>query len=115
MKLKNWNLKRLAMLCGLILTLPGDLLAAKGSKPMETAPDFTKGGQRDESHDWTLGPTGARGWIFTVRGHSHDARQILITAVAGKSPADGVLEKGDVTPCRSGRQEMLENLINEFI
>lgn len=26
-----------------------------------------------------------------------------------------MLEKGDVTPCTSGRQEMLENLINEFI
>ncbi|MCG3149612.1 MAG: Xylose isomerase [Verrucomicrobiae bacterium] len=26
-----------------------------------------------------------------------------------------MLEKGEVTPCTSGRQEMLENLINEFI
>jgi xylose isomerase len=26
-----------------------------------------------------------------------------------------MLEKGDITPNTSGRQEMLENLINEFI
>jgi hypothetical protein len=30
-------------------------------------PDFTKGGiiPAEASHDWTLGATGARGWIFS--------------------------------------------------
>jgi HEAT repeat protein len=60
------------------------------------APDFTKGGKPGPAHDWTLGPTGARGWIYTANGHSRDARQILITAVAKGSPADGVLDAGDV-------------------
>lgn len=61
-------------------------------------PDFTKGDTlaKDAPHDWTLGPTGARGWIFTANGHSRDARQILVTEVAKGSPADGVLAVGDV-------------------
>ena len=59
-------------------------------------PDFTQGGKPDAAHDWTLGPTGARGWIYTANGHSHLARQILVTAVASGSPADGVLAVGDV-------------------
>ena len=67
---------------------------AADAKP--TPPDFTKGDKPGEAHDWTLGPTGARGWIFTANGHSHDARQILVTEVAKGSPADGVLKTGDV-------------------
>ena len=27
--------------------------------------DLTHSGKRDDTHDWLLGPTGARGWIFT--------------------------------------------------
>ena len=61
-------------------------------------PDFTKGDTvpKDGPHDWTLGPTGARGWIYTANGHSADARQILVTAVAKGSPAAAVLSVGDV-------------------
>lgn len=59
-------------------------------------PDLTKGGKPDDSHDWTLGPTGARGWLWGWKGHTTDARQILITAVAKGSPADGILAPGDV-------------------
>ncbi len=59
-------------------------------------PDLTKGTTPGKAHDWTLGSTGARGWIFTANGHSRDARQILVTEVAKGSPADGVLENGDV-------------------
>lgn len=86
---------RLTILTVLLLAPLTTLNAAQhaAAAPM---PDFTQGGQRDNSHDWTLGPTGARGWIFTAKGHSHDARQILITAVAQGSPANGVLVKGDV-------------------
>ena len=63
-----------------------------------TMPDFTKGDTvaKNGPHDWTLGPTGARGWIFTRNGHSAEARQILVTAVAEHSPAAGVLSIGDV-------------------
>jgi hypothetical protein len=27
-------------------------------------PDLIHGGAPDQTHDWTLGPTGARGWIW---------------------------------------------------
>ena len=66
-------------------------------------PDFTKGGQSDEFHDWTLGPTGLRGWIYGRKGHTADARQILVTKVAKNSPADGILKKGDVIMGVAGR------------
>jgi len=63
-------------------------------------PDFTKGDTRTDrqkqEHDWTLGPTGARGWIWGSGLETTDARQILMTEVAEGSPADGVLRKGDV-------------------
>jgi hypothetical protein len=59
-------------------------------------PDFTKGGRPDKGHDWTLGPTGLRGWMWAWKGHTTDARQILVTDVSPGSPADGVLRKGDV-------------------
>lgn len=80
------------------------ILAAHGAafaagKRVETAvPDFTKGDTlaKDAPHDWTLGPTGARGWIYTANGHSGEARQILVTAVAKDSPAAAALSVGDV-------------------
>lgn len=61
-------------------------------------PDLTAGDQVPDGHehDWNLGPTGARGWIFCDRMVTTDARQVAITAVDGGSPADGVLAVGDV-------------------
>lgn len=49
-------------------------------------------------HDWNLGPTGARGWIWVCRSKEDTgtSRQILITEVAKGSPADGVLAKDDI-------------------
>jgi len=63
----------------------------------ETPPDFTSGGQRDKSHDWLLGPTGLRGWVF-FRGvdQTATARQILVTEVDKGSPADGIVQVNDV-------------------
>jgi hypothetical protein len=58
--------------------------------------DFTKGGDRNDTHDWTLGPTGARGWIWGINLETTRARQILITKVEAGSPADGILQEGDV-------------------
>ncbi|HEX5790096.1 MAG TPA: DUF6288 domain-containing protein, partial [Luteolibacter sp.] len=46
--------------------------------------------------DWNLGPTGARGWVYGWAGNTSEARQILVTAVAAGTPADGVLQAGDV-------------------
>lgn len=68
--------------------------AAGDGKP--PVPDFTKGGQRDAMHDWTLGPTGLRGWVWSWKGQTTDARQILITEEAPGSPADGRVKAGDV-------------------
>jgi hypothetical protein len=79
-------------LCALVLALP---LIARGAEP-PPMPDFTKGHRPGEAHDWTLGPTGARGWIYTANGHSRAARQILVTAVDAGSPAESVLATGDV-------------------
>jgi len=61
-------------------------------------PDFTRGDKIPEgaNHDWTLGATGARGWMFSDRLVTTDARQIAITEVAKGSPADGILAVGDV-------------------
>ncbi len=40
------------------------LLAQRPARRVPQNPDFTQGGKTDGSHDWTLGATGARGWIY---------------------------------------------------
>ena len=87
----------LALTLAVCITTPVRTLAA--AKGQATAmPDFTTGDTvaKDGPHDWTLGPTGARGWIFTSNGHSGEARQILVTDVAKGSPAESALSTGDV-------------------
>ncbi|MBK8978461.1 MAG: HEAT repeat domain-containing protein [Planctomycetes bacterium] len=69
-------------------------VSAQRNKP--PVPDLTAGGQPDDKHDWNLGPTGARGWIWGWKLETTDARQILVTTVEPGSPADGVLQPGDV-------------------
>lgn len=61
-------------------------------------PDFTKGDSIPEgaNHHWNLGATGLRGWMFSDKLVTSDARQISITKVDKGSPADGVLVVGDV-------------------
>ena len=61
-------------------------------------PDLTRGEKIPQgwTHDWTLGPTGTRGWMYSDTSVTTDARQIQITKVEKGSPADGVLEVGDV-------------------
>jgi hypothetical protein len=79
------------LLLGWMVMIPA---AGAGERP--PVPDLTQGGKKDDTHDWTLGPTGARGWVFGWKGQTADARQILVTAVAKGSPADGILNSGDV-------------------
>jgi hypothetical protein len=80
-----------------LLAVPGPAAAAapKGQMAM---PDFTKGETipADANHDWTLGVTGTRGWIYCEKLVTADARQIAITKVDKGSPADGILALGDV-------------------
>jgi len=65
-------------------------------KKMPEIPDFTRGGKKNDRHDWNLGPTGARGWMWGMRLRTDYARQILITKVDSGSPADGILQVDDV-------------------
>lgn len=74
---------------------PGaNVVSAAGVK----CPDLTQGEKipKGWTHDWTLGPTGTRGWMYSDTGVTTDARQIQITKVEKGSPGDGVLEVGDV-------------------
>ncbi len=61
-------------------------------------PDFTNADAipPGATHDWNLGATGARGWMFSNKLVTTDARQIYITEVEPKSPAAGLLAVGDV-------------------
>lgn len=76
------------------------LVAPSAAAEIEAAraPDFTRGETlpADAELDWTLGPTGARGLIYSADGHTSRARQILVTTVAKGSPADGGLVQDDV-------------------
>jgi hypothetical protein len=87
--------RSLSALAGLLLAVLSSptLLSARENAPL---PDLTTGGTKDDSHDWNLGPTGARGWIWANKMETSDARQILITQVEHGSPADGVLAVEDV-------------------
>jgi hypothetical protein len=87
-----------------LLTVPADVSAA-GAKGDLAIPDFTKGESIPEGfkHDWNLGAIGARGWMFSDKLVTSDARQIRITEVAKGSPAEGVLAVGDVILGVGGR------------
>lgn len=78
--------------------------AASAQKPA-SCPDLTQGDRRPPGakHDWNLGATGARGWIYSDKLVTSDARQILITKVEKGSPADGVLAAGDVVLGAGGK------------
>ena len=71
--------------------------AALQDEPL-AIPDFTQGDTvpAEATHDWNLGPTGLRGWMFSDRLVTTDARQIAVTAVDRGSPADGLIAVGDV-------------------
>ncbi len=88
-------LPRPSALVALLAVLPSLSAAPRGS--VEN-PDFTKGDPIPEgaSHDWNLGATGARGWIYFERMTTLKARQVSITKVDKGSPADGKLQVGDV-------------------
>ena len=83
--------------CLLVITCLGGLTATAADKPPAMPPDLIHGGKKDDSHDWLLGPTGARGWIFLRHEDlTAESRQILVTAVDNGSPADGILRVNDV-------------------
>ena len=76
-------------------------LANAGDAP----PDLTQASKVDRAQTYNLGSTGLRGWIYTkpasyldsIQGRTTTAsRQILVTHVGIKSPADGVMQVDDV-------------------
>lgn len=87
----------LSLAFAVILAAPVPAVAAGKGQPL-TIPDFTKGDAipAKAKHDWNLGPTGLRGWMFCDKLVTADARQISITKVEKGSPADGILAVGDV-------------------
>ncbi|MCP4093397.1 MAG: acetylesterase [Planctomycetes bacterium] len=82
------------LIAGVAVVAGLPLTAASSQEP----PDLTEGYEIPASanHDWNLGATGARGWMYSDKMTTSMARQIAVTEVARKSPADGVLEVGDV-------------------
>ncbi|MBU6222164.1 MAG: HEAT repeat domain-containing protein [Planctomycetes bacterium] len=89
--------------CGLIAL--GATGIAGAAEPSAEPPDLTRGARVDRSLTYNLGATGLRGWIHTrpathfdgVQGRTTtSSRQILVTHVGSGSPADGVMEPGDV-------------------
>ena len=100
MKKQRQNIALLALLAmGLsssLFTTPSGRAAEK--KQHAQPPDFTKGDSipADAKHDWNLGATGLRGWMHSDTLVTSDARQIAVTKVEPKSPADGVIAVGDV-------------------
>ena len=92
------NCKLFLLVAVALIGLTSIANATDGKKSKVAIPDFTKGGKIPSGHDhvWNLGPTGARGWIFTEDYSTAKARQILIKQVARNSPAQGILQVGDV-------------------
>jgi len=77
----------------LVLFLSGH--AAAADLPI---PDFTQGGTvpAEAKTDWNLGASGARGWMYSARMSTSKARQVFIRSVEPGSPAQGILDVGDV-------------------
>ncbi|MEO0476282.1 MAG: DUF6288 domain-containing protein [Planctomycetota bacterium] len=81
------------------------LVDAAAPKGNAGNPDLTKSQPIPEGydHDWNLGATGARGWMYPDKLTTTTARQIAITKVHPGSPAEGVLQVGDVIVGVGGR------------
>jgi hypothetical protein len=76
-----------------------------GAEPSKAPPDLTQGSTVDHKLTYNLGATGLRGWIYTKPANYFESqqgrtttasRQILVTHVGEKTPADGVMQVDDV-------------------
>lgn len=99
--MRTYLLRLVSIATALVPVAGGQLLAA----PSPTPPDLTVSNTVDRKLTYNLGATGLRGWIYTkpaayldsVQGRTTTAsRQILVTHVGAKSPADGVMQVNDV-------------------
>lgn len=71
----------------------------------KSLPDLTQNNVVDRDQTYNLGATGLRGWIYTKAANDLDSqqgrtttasRQILVTHVGAKSPADGLIKVDDI-------------------
>jgi len=92
----NWQILTALIVFSSLMSGSTDMVSGARIAQKPPVPDFTQGGKKDDNHDWMLGPTGARGWVYGWKGQTAEARQILVTAVGKGSPADGTLTSGDV-------------------
>lgn len=76
-----------------------------GEESLNILPDLTQNNKVDRDQTYNLGATGMRGWIYTRAANDLDSwqgrttlfsRQILVTHVGKKSPADGVIKVNDI-------------------
>jgi hypothetical protein len=95
------HMKSIICAAAMAVMIAGELAAAPSPAP----PDLTRSNNVDRKLTYNLGATGLRGWIYTkpaeyldsVQGRTTAAsRQILVTHVGAKSPADGVMKVDDV-------------------
>ncbi|NQT36673.1 MAG: HEAT repeat domain-containing protein [Planctomycetes bacterium] len=83
----------LLALIGLLLLGTTSTTAQEPAAP----PDLTAEIDFERKGEYHLGPTGAKGWLHVnERFMTDEARQILITEIQEGTPAEGVLEVGDV-------------------
>jgi hypothetical protein len=88
-------MKPYIILASLLLTA---IAHTAGKSDQAAPPDFTMGDviPNNAKHDWNVGATGLRGWMYCDKMVTTDARQIAITKVEPGSPAEGVIAVGDV-------------------
>lgn len=99
--MRTYLLQLVSIATALVPLAGSQLLAA----PSPVPPDLTVSNTIDRKLTYNLGATGLRGWIYTkpavyldsVQGRTTTAsRQILVTHVGAKSPAEGVMKVDDV-------------------
>ena len=86
-------------------TLTALITSGTAAENPESLPDLTRNRGVDRAQTYNLGATGLRGWIYTKAANDLDSqqgrtttvsRQILVTHVGAKSPADGVMKVDDI-------------------
>ena len=82
----------------LSLLLLGSLSLVAQDRPLAgPVQDMRENIEFERIGEFHLGPTGAKGWMHVSANFmTGEARQILVTEVAEGSPADGVLQVGDL-------------------
>ena len=99
-KMQNTPLGIASLVVAIALVSGNPLVAAPPAPP-----DLTQSSAVDRTLTYNLGATGLRGWIYTKPANFFESqqgrtttasRQILVTHVGAKSPADGVMKVDDV-------------------